>query len=106
MDNVILHVLNRFDDVADQAGIRRDFNFQGIFNSSHGAECMYRRSNTTDALGESPGIPGIAPLQDDLDAAEHGAAAPRFGHLSAVNLNFKPQVAFDARDGIYGNLGH
>lgn len=60
MNNMILHILNRFDDIADQTGICRDFNPQGIFDSSHGAECMYRRSNTTDALGECPGIPRIA----------------------------------------------
>ena len=56
MDDMILNVLNGFDDVADQAGIGGDLNFQGIFDSSHGAECMYRRSDTANSLGKRPGI--------------------------------------------------
>jgi hypothetical protein len=62
MYDMILYVLDRLDNVPHQAGIGRDLDLQGIFNSSHGAERMYRRSDTADALGKGPGISRIATL--------------------------------------------
>jgi len=106
MDDMILHILNGFNDVADQTGIRRDLDPEGIFDSSHGAECVYSRSNTADALRKCQRIAWIPPLKDNLDATEHGAAAPGFCHHAAIHFHFNAQVAFNAGDRINGNLGH
>ena len=62
MNDMILHILNGFDNVADQTGIRWDFDPKGIFDSSHGAECVYSRSNTADALCKGPRFAWIPPL--------------------------------------------
>ena len=33
----------------------------------------YQGADAADALGKGPGVPRVAPLEDDLDAANHGA---------------------------------
>ena len=100
VDDVVLYVLDAFQDVAQNARIVRDFHPEGIFDSSHGAECVYSRSDTANALGHGPGFAGIAPFQDEFDPAEHGAGRPGFGHRAVVHLDFDAQVAFDAGDGV------
>ncbi len=73
MNDVILNVLDGFNNVADQPGVGGDLDFQSIFDSSHGAECMYSRSDTADALGKRPGIARVPPFQNDFNPTPHGA---------------------------------
>ena len=47
------------------------------------------------------GIPGVAPLQNDLDTPPHGARAPGIGDLATVYLGLDAQVPFDTGDRIY-----
>ena len=104
MDDVVLDELGGFQQVAQDAGIVRDGNTQGIFNCSHGADSVYGRSNPTDALGIDPGVAGIASRQDQLHPAKHRAGTPRVGNQTVFYLNFDAQMALDTGNGIDGNL--
>jgi hypothetical protein len=104
VNHMILDVLDRLDDIAHQAGIGRDFDPQSIFDSSHGAECVYSRSNTADSLSEGPRFAGVASFQDDLNTPEHGAAAPGIRDHSTFHFDFQPEVTLDAGDGINRDL--
>src|SRR5512134_2402648 len=94
MDDVVLNVLYTFDDIAQNSRVVRNLNSEGIFDSSHGAECMDSRSDTANALGHDPGFARIASLQDDLDPAEHGAGCPCIRDHAFGHLNFDAQVSF------------
>jgi hypothetical protein len=62
---------------------------------------MHSCSNTSNALGNGPGFPGITTLEDQFNAAEHGAGAPSIGYHTIFNLNFDPQVTFNPGNWIY-----
>ncbi len=63
---------------------------------------MHQGAHPADALGEGPGVPGVAALQDDLDAADHGAGAvgAADGPLG-VGLRLDPEVALDPGDRVH-----
>jgi hypothetical protein len=88
VNDMILNVLDTFQDIADDSRIIGNLNSQGIFDSSHGAECVYGRSNTTDALGHCPGFAGIAPFENELDPSKHGAGCPGICDDSVFYLDF------------------
>src|SRR5512139_36399 len=103
---MILDVLDAFDNVAQDSGVIRDLDPQSIFNCSHGAEGVNRRSDASYTLRDRPGLARVAPLEDQLDAPEHGAGRPGVCHLAALDLDFDPQVPLDSGDGINRNLWH
>ena len=96
MNDVILNVLYRLDDIPNQTGIGWDLNPERIFNCSHGADGMYRCSDPSYALRKVPGLAWISPSQNPLETAEHGATAPGIGDLPVFNLDFDAQVTLDA----------
>jgi hypothetical protein len=57
---------------------------------------VYRCSDASYALRHQPGSAGIPSWQDDLQTTEHGAGAPRVGHLSSVDLYLEAQMSFNA----------
>ncbi len=61
---------------------------------------MDQRADAADALRKGPCVARIAALQNDFDAAHHGAGTRRLRDHRAVELRLDPQVPFDARDGI------
>ena len=106
MDHVVLDILDAGDQIADDPGVVRDRDAQRVFHCSHGAGGVDRRADAADTLGEEPGVARVAALEDELDAAEHGARAPRLGDFAAVHLRLDPQVSLDPRDRVDGDLGH
>jgi hypothetical protein len=54
------------------------------------------RSDPAGALHEMLGIPWIAALKDDFDAAEHLPGAPGVNDFASGHLDFDSQVALDA----------
>ena len=106
VDHVILHHLRACDQIADDPGVLGNVNAEGIFNRTDAGERMHHGADTADTLRPDPGLPGIAALQDNLHAAEHGPGTPRVGDFSAVELRLYPQVAFDASHRIYYQARH
>ena len=64
---------------------------------SHGARVpVGDGADAADPLGDEPGIPGVPPLQDDLEAAEQGPGAPGVLDLAVLHLHLDAQVPLDA----------
>jgi hypothetical protein len=59
VDDVVLHVLNSFDDVAQDSSVIRDLDSQSVFNCSHGADGVNRRSDPSYTLRKSPSFAGV-----------------------------------------------
>ena len=87
VDDVILHVLDTFEQVAHDPGVVGDNDPQGILNCTHGSDGMYGRADAADALGERPCIPRVAALQHEFHAPEAGARAPGIGHSAVIDLH-------------------
>ena len=56
VNDVVLNVLDPLHDVADEAGVGRNLDPEGVFDCSHGAEGVNRGSDASYTLGEDPGI--------------------------------------------------
>ncbi len=102
--DVIVHGVRRDDQVADVLRVRRHLEAQRVLDRAHRGDRVHRRAHPAEPLGEEPRVPGIAAEEDALDAAEHLARRPRLGDDAAVHLDVDAQMAFDARDGIDGNV--
>ena len=106
VDHVVLDELNPFDNVAQDAGVVWNGDFQRVFHGAHGGERVDGGADTAGALRDGPGIARVASFQDDLDAAEHRAGRPGILHGAFIHLDFDPQVAFDTADGVNSDSCH
>jgi hypothetical protein len=98
--HVVVNVLRAYHQVADQLGIGRHRVAQRAFHGADRGNAMHHGAYATDALGQRPGVARVAPAQDDLQAAYHGAGGIGFFDTPVGHAGFDAQVAFDARDGI------
>ena len=89
----------RQHNVADDISVVRHFNTNGIFDGVNRSQSVYAGTDAADTFNERPRIARVAPLQDDLQPAKHGAAGDGIGdHILIVNIHFAAHVAFDARN--------
>jgi hypothetical protein len=58
-------------------------------------------SDTARALHKVMRIPGIAPQQNDFDAAKQLTGTPRVDNLASGNLNFDPEVSLYSGNRVY-----
>ncbi len=100
MHDVIVHELRDDHQIADQLCVGGDVVFQGVLDRAHRGDAVHQRAHAADALRERPGIARIAALEDDLDAAHHGAGARRPRDHGAVEFRLDAQMPFDPRDRI------
>ena len=73
MDHVILNILDPRNQVADDPGVIRNGDPQGVFDSSHGAGGMNRCSDPSYTREEGPNLSGVAVFDDEFKAPPHGA---------------------------------
>jgi len=106
VDHMILHILDSNDDISDMFGIGRDLDIERILHGPDRGDGVHRCADTTEALGEVPGITGVAPLQYFLDAAEHGAAAPGVDNFAVAHFGLDAQMPFNAGYGVNDDLCH
>ena len=71
--HMVMHILGADHQVADQLGIVGDLDLECVLNRTHRGNAMHQRADPANALGEGPGVAGVAAAQDDFDAAHHGA---------------------------------
>ena len=71
MNNVIKYGMRSHHQVADILSIEGNFQIQRVFDRPDRGNSMNGRSDPANSLGKDPGIPGIAALQDDFNAAPH-----------------------------------
>ena len=103
MDDMILQVLDAFEQVADDPGVVGYDDPQGILDRTHGSDGVHGRADAADALGERPRVPRVAALQHEFHAPEAGAGAPGIGYLAVIDLHFDAQMPFDASDRVDGD---
>jgi hypothetical protein len=104
VDYVVLDKLGTLQQIPQKPRVVGNGDAQGVFDCSHGADGVNRRSDTADALGEHPGIPGIPAGQQQLDAAKHHPCTPGIRDPAVLNLHLETEVPFDARYRINGHL--
>jgi hypothetical protein len=71
MNEVIPDGVLRDHEVAHQLRIDQHFDFEGVFDRTNGADGVDGGADRAEALRKSPSILGIAPLENDFDAASH-----------------------------------
>ncbi len=107
VDDMVVNVVGRDDEVADVLGIDRHLGADGILHRPHRGDGVDRGTDPTDALHYHPGIARVVALDDLFHPAPHGAGWPGFGHFSAFDFTVNTQVPLDAGDGVYGDtLAH
>src|SRR6266496_48121 len=106
VDDVILDVLRRSNDIAHHLGVARDFDAQRVLNRAHRGESVHHRADPTNPLGPQPGFPRIAIADDKLNPAKHRPGTPRIRDLSVVHLGFDSKMPFNASNWIYHHAGH
>jgi len=101
VDDVILHHLGEEHDIANDFGVFGNLDAEGIFDAAHGGERVDGGADAADAFAESPGVAGIAALEDDLQAAPHGAGRHGIADVAGViEHGLDAEMAFDTRYGI------
>jgi hypothetical protein len=106
VDDVVLNILDGFDNVAQNSSVIGNFYPESIFDCSHGAEGVNRRSDPSYALRKKPGFAGIPSFQDQLDPPEHGAGTPRVRHNTIIHLDLNAQVSFNPSYRVNYDLCH
>src|SRR5208337_1372661 len=101
VDDVILHHLGEEHDVANDFGIFGDSDAEGIFDATHGGNRVNGGANAADAFAESPGVARVAALEDDLQAAPHGAGRHGVADVAGViEHGLDAEMPFNASNGI------
>ena len=96
MHDVIVQGVSNQNKVSDVLGIRRNFKLQCVFHGPNGGHRVDGSAHAAEALGKDPTFPGIAPFENGLDTAPHGAASPSLLNSAGLDFNVNAQVAFNS----------
>src|ERR1019366_3004738 len=97
--HMVLHIKRQFHDVANDLGVDRDLDANGVFHRADRRHRVDGGADAANALGESPGITRIASLEDDFNATPHGSAGQRVvDGVVRAQSGFDAKVPFDAGD--------
>ena len=92
----------RQHNIANDVGVVGHLDANGIFNGIHRCQGMYAGAYSANTFDKGPGIARVAPLQNDLQSAEHGAAGNRVGDdILLINVHFTTHMAFNAGYGVH-----
>src|SRR5690606_20174494 len=98
---VVVDVLRRPDQVAEQPSVRWDGRAVRALGGLHATLVVVVGADATDALCEEADVTRVATLHDLLEATEGRARADRLlDQAGVVDLDLDAQVSLDARDGI------
>jgi len=108
VEDVALEDVGAEDEVADDAAVVGDLvgDAEGRVEGERRGRGVRRGADAADPLGHALRVHGMAAAEEDLEAAEHRAGAPRLLDLAAVHHHLHPQVAFDAVDGVDDDGSH
>ena len=106
VDHVVLHALRADDQVAQQPRVGRRHRTDGVFDGANRGDGVHGGAHAADALREGPGVTRIAPLQDQLDPAEHRRRRPGVAHGAAVDLGLDAEVPFDPGHRVDDDAAH
>ena len=75
---------------------------RAVLHGAHAGQRVHRGAHAADAFAECPGIARVAALQNNLQAAEHGARTHGVVDVIAfVEHRFHAEVPFNSGDGVY-----
>ena len=106
MNHMVLHVLRRSNDVADEFRVGGNFDSKRVFDRTHRCERMNGSANSADPLRPNPRFARVASAKDQFNAAEHRSGTPGIGDRAAFHLGLDAQMALDPGHGIYNNACH
>ena len=107
MNDVILNALPACDKVSDILSIQWNLQVQCVLDRPDRGNSMNGGSDPADPLGKNPGIPGVATLQDNFNAAPHLPGRPGIDHFAVVDLTLNFKMTFNPGNGIDDDsLGH
>ena len=106
VDHVVLNVLRRHDQIAQEPRIGRRRRADRLLDGSDRGDGVNGGAYAADALGESPSVARIAAAQDDLDAAKHRGRGPRVFDGAAVDFRFDAKMTLDPRDRVDDDVRH
>ncbi len=106
VDHVVLHLLESPDHGADELGVLRHLDPEGVLDGAHRGDGVHRGADAADPLSEDPGVPRVAALEDDLDSPEHGAGRPGVLNPAGIDLGLDPEMAFDSGDRVDDDSSH
>jgi hypothetical protein len=86
--------------VPDQSGVFGNPDTDCGFDCPHRGQSMGVRSDATGSGHEMMRIARVAPLENQFDAAEHLARAPRIDDFAPGHFHFDAQVTLDSGDWI------
>ena len=104
--DMVLDVLAGRNNIADEAGIVRDFDSKRVLNSADRSQGMYHGADRADPLRPEPDFSRIAIANNQFNAAKHCPGTPCVRDLAAIHLGFDPKVPLDPGDGIHYNASH
>ena len=90
-----MNCMGTHDNVSDVLGIEWNFHAECIFYGTHWSQCVDWRSDPAKALGEQPCFPGVAALENYLEATPHLDRWPGIAHRAIINLAVDPNMSFD-----------
>src|SRR5208337_154059 len=106
MNDMVVQCVADENQVANVLRVCWNLELKGVFNGAHRGHGMDRGANSTEALRKHPAFTGVAPLQNRLNAAPHGAACPCLLHATAIDLDIDAQVTFNASYWVDSDSGH
>src|SRR5579875_538737 len=106
MNDVVVNILRRGDDIAYQARVIRHFDIKSIFNCSYRSQSMHHSADRTDTLRPDPCFARVAIPHDQLNAPKHGTRAPSIRNLPVIYLRFDTQMTFDPGNRIHNDASH
>src|SRR5450432_3329223 len=95
MHDVIVHRVVDEDQVADVLRVGRNLQLESILHGAHAGHGVDGGAHAAEALSKQPRFTRVAPEDNVLNAAPHGAACPGFGYLTAIHLGVNPKVTFN-----------
>ena len=106
MSHMILNVLRRHDEIAQQPRVGRRHRADGLLDGADRGDGVDGGAHAADPLGERPGIARVTSAQNQLDAAKHRRRRPRLFHGAAVDFRLDAKMAFDPRDRVDNDVRH
>ena len=101
MHKMVLGLQSQLHNVANGIGILWNLDVKRILHRPYRGQRMGSGADTANPLGESPGIAGVAALQNHFQPTPHGAAGYRVADdVVLVKVNLTTHMPLNARDRI------
>ncbi len=98
MHQVVLHVERQVHHVADRVRVLWNLDPERVLDAPDARQRVNPGAHAADTLGEGPGVPGVATLENHLETAPHrarGYGVPN--DVLVVDVDLDAKVTLDPR---------